>query len=380
MSATRAQRFIFLISDVITLNLSFFAIALIKTYFFSFAGAKFRDVLTLVLAGNIYLTAPWVLIFLLFGFYRQNWKLSFWNILLAVSAGIVILKGVSVIIDVVKGQGADIIPTPTGLKLILFYWCLILVTLYTSRFFTTALFDRLRRGRGAAGPTISGAGYSDKAFGISKDYALVSKSLLYTVLKRLMDFVGGLVALVLFLPTIMIVSFLIKISDPRGPVFFRQYRLTKAGRVFRIFKFRTMVRNSEAILKKNQKLYEEYLRNNYKIPVERDPRITRVGLFLRKTSLDELPQLFNVILGHMSLVGPRPIEPDNIIKYDKFAKKFLSVKPGITGWWQVAGRSNIDYPERIYLEMYYIEKASVWFDLKILVETVPTVLFAKGAY
>jgi lipopolysaccharide/colanic/teichoic acid biosynthesis glycosyltransferase len=116
------------------------------------------------------------------------------------------------------------------------------------------------------------------------------------------------------------------------------------------------------------------------IPDDRDPRITLVGSFLRKTSLDELPQLFNVLYGSMSLVGPRPIVLDEIVKYDKYRKKLLSVKPGMTGWWQVAGRSNIDYPDRIYLEMYYIEKASTLFDLRIILETVPTVLFAKGAH
>ncbi|OGJ86695.1 MAG: multidrug MFS transporter [Candidatus Raymondbacteria bacterium RifOxyA12_full_50_37] len=227
---------------------------------------------------------------------------------------------------------------------------------------------------------MTGAGYTEREFGISTDYSLVRHSIVYSVLKRLMDLALGALAFLAFLPTIIILACIIKITDPRGPVFFRQYRLGKNGRVFRIFKFRTMVHNAEDILKQDRKLYEEYIRNNFKLPPESDIRITRIGSFLRKTSLDEVPQIFNVFLGNMSLVGPRPIVVDELVKYDKYRKKLLSVKPGVMGWWQVAGRSNIDYPDRIYLEMYYIEKASILFDLKILIETIPTVLFSKGAH
>jgi exopolysaccharide production protein ExoY len=380
MNASRSKRVLFLFSDILTLNLSFFVIAFIKTRFFSFGGTL-SDIPLLMLWGNVYLTLPWVVIFLFFGFYRRNWRLSFFSVILAVSSGIFILKLIDVLHDLFKGNLEDIIPTPIGLRMILIYWCLLIIILYVSRFFITAVLDYLESmrhpGHGAA---IAGAGAIDKDFGISREFTLAPHPASYMLMKRAMDIIGAFTALCLFLPTLIILAALIKITDPRGPVFFRQYRLGKNGRVFRIFKFRTMAYNAEEVLKKNRALYDEYVLNNFKLPDDRDPRITLVGSFLRKTSLDELPQFFNVLVGSMSLVGPRPIVVDEIVKYDKYRKKLLSVKPGITGWWQVAGRSNIDYPDRIYLEMYYIEKASILFDLRILLETVPTVLFAKGAH
>jgi lipopolysaccharide/colanic/teichoic acid biosynthesis glycosyltransferase len=381
MKASRSKRVIFLFSDIITLNISFLIIAFIKIFGFSFAAGNIKDVLYLVLWGNVYLTLPWVIIFLLFGFYRENWKFSFLNIVLVVSAGIFILKLVDTLHSLIKGSMSDIIPTPAGLKLIFIYWCLIMITLYASRFLLTAFFDYLDRKKGIIKESvISGAGYKDKSFGVSTDFGLVRHPLFYLVFKRIIDLIGGICALIIFLPTIVIVSIIIKITDRKGGIFFRQDRLGKHGKIFRVFKFRTMVHNAEEMLRENRELFEEYIRNNFKLPGDKDPRITRIGSFLRKTSLDELPQLFNVIAGDMSLIGPRPIVTDEIVKYDKYRKKHLSVKPGITGWWQVAGRSNIDYPDRIYLEMYYVERASVFFDLKILIETIPTVFFGKGAH
>jgi len=381
MKAPRSRRVLFLFSDILTLNLSFFIIAFIKVRYFSFAQTSLNEMLYLVLWGNVYLTVPWVAIFLLFGFYRQNWHLSLFSVILTVTSGIVILKLVELLHDLIKGQLQDVMPTPIGLKLLLIYWCLIIIICYISRYILTALFDYLESIRhGSKQEAIDGAGYTEKEFGVSRDLTLVYHARRYLLGKRTMDLLGACVALLIFLPTILVIGLIIKITDHRGPIFFRQYRLGKNGRVFRVFKFRTMVSNAEEVLKRDKALYDEYLANNFKLPGDHDPRITAIGSFLRKTSLDEFPQLFNVLAGSMSLVGPRPIVVDEIVKYDKYRKKFLSVKPGMTGWWQVAGRSNIDYPDRIYLEIYYVEKASFFFDLRILLETIPTVLFAKGAH
>jgi exopolysaccharide production protein ExoY len=380
MNAPRYKRGLFLLSDILILNVSFLLIAALKLFIIQYSEATMSELLSVVLWGNLYLTAPWVIIFLIFGFYKHNWKLSFFSVILAVSGGVLILKGIDILISLSQGSAGDIVPTPTGVKLMVAYWCLLLITLYTSRFFVTALFDYLDPRRRAGEESIDGAGYSDKSYGICTGYDLKEHAFGYILGKRIMDLAVGFTAFLFFLPTILIMSLIIKATDPKGGVFFRQYRLGKKGKVFRIFKFRTMVHDAEEILKKDRNLYEEYLRNNFKLSGDRDPRITRIGSFLRKTSLDELPQIFNVLKGDMSLVGPRPIVVDEIMNYDKYTKKFLSVKPGLTGWWQVAGRSNIDYPDRIYLEMYYVEKASLWFDLKIILETIPTVLFGKGAH
>lgn len=147
-----------------------------------------------------------------------------------------------------------------------------------------------------------------------------------------------------------------------------------------MYKIRTMHRNAEEILKRDQKLYQEYLVNNFKLPENKDPRLTLIGKFLRKTSLDELPQFFNVIKGEMSIVGPRPIVPKELEHYGNFKKAFLSAKPGLTGLWQVSGRSKVGYPERAQLELEYIENQSFSYDIKILLKTFPSVLKSKGAF
>ncbi|MBL8028023.1 MAG: sugar transferase [Fibrobacteres bacterium] len=297
--------------------------------------------------------------------------------MLAVTTGIIILKIIDVVATIATGNVAEIFPSPTGLKLTVLYWLLLVIGLFTVRSFLDFIHRSVRHEEES---TIDGAGALDKSYGISTNLSLVYHSSGYLFLKRILDIIGSSIAILLFLPSIAVISLAIKLADRKGPVFFRQYRLGKNGQVFRIFKFRTMVMDAEKILRSNRALYEEYIQNNFKLPPEKDPRITWIGAFLRKTSLDELPQLFNAFSGDMSLVGPRPIVVDEIVKYDKYTKKFLSVKPGITGWWQVAGRSNIEYPDRIYLEMFYVERASFFFDLKILIETVPTVLFGRGAH
>lgn len=377
MKHPRFRKLRFLLTDILALNLAFFLVAAVRVFLIQYEGGGWADILALLLPANLFLTLPWLIIFWPFGFYDKSFALSFFQIFLAVTSGVFLLRLIIILSDVLSGNPPDVVPTTTGLRLILLYALLLMLLLYALRSF----FDFLDRGLHVAEvESIDGAGYSDKTYGISQSFALPEPTLSYMTVKRVIDFFGSLLAILVFLPTLFIISLIIKISDPKGGVFFRQYRLGKKGKVFRIFKFRTMVFDAETILKQNRELYEEYLRNNFKLPADRDPRITRIGAFLRKTSLDELPQLFNVLTGDMSLVGPRPIVVDEIVKYDKYTKKFLSVKPGLTGWWQVAGRSNIDYPDRIFLEMYYVEKASFLFDMKILLETIPTVLFGKGAH
>ncbi|MFC2075718.1 sugar transferase [candidate division KSB1 bacterium] len=185
-----------------------------------------------------------------------------------------------------------------------------------------------------------------------------------------------LVAMLLFVtisPIMFAVVSLVKLSSP-GPILFRQKRYGLNGRTFDMFKFRTMKYDAEDILKKDEELYREYVSNNFKLPDDKDPRITRIGRFLRRTSLDELPQLINVFKGEMNMVGPRPIVDKEIEHYGDLRDKFLSVKPGITGLWQVSGRDNIEYPERVDIEMKYINNRSIWLDLKIMLLTIKAII------
>lgn len=200
------------------------------------------------------------------------------------------------------------------------------------------------------------------------------------VMKRAIDFTGALVMLTLTAPLMIILAVLIKMCSP-GPVLFRQERLGKHGRRMYIYKFRTMRTDAESVLKQDRQLYSEYVSNNYKLPQGKDPRITPLGRILRETSLDELPQLINVLKGEMSLVGPRPVVPDEIAQYGDFASLLLSVQPGLTGQWQVSGRSDIvDYSQRVRLDMEYLRDQSVATDLRILLRTLPAVLLRQGAH
>ncbi|MBG9539822.1 multidrug MFS transporter [Bacillus thuringiensis serovar pingluonsis] len=203
---------------------------------------------------------------------------------------------------------------------------------------------------------------------------------MYLFLKRAMDLLGAMVGLIIFSPVFLLISILYMAGDNKGPVFFKQVRMGKDGNEFYIYKFRSMVVNAEEKLKGNRILYKKYIDNNYKLEPNEDPRITRAGQFLRKTSLDELPQFLNVLKGEMSLVGPRPVVQEELIEYDERKNEFLSVKPGLTGYWQVSGRSDVGYPERVDLELYYVYNASLWFDIKILLLTVKNVVVGRGAY
>ena len=198
--------------------------------------------------------------------------------------------------------------------------------------------------------------------------------------KRIADLLGSLVLLVVLSPVFAAIAGLIRLSSP-GPILFGQKRLGKDGKLFTVYKFRTMLPNAEAILRSRPDLYRQYVANNYKLPKGEDPRITRIGSFLRTTSLDELPQLLNVLKGDMSLVGPRPVVPDEVENYGDYASLFLSAKPGMTGHWQVNGRSEVaEYSKRVELDLEYIRDRSLAKDFEILLRTVPSVLRRKGAH
>lgn len=198
--------------------------------------------------------------------------------------------------------------------------------------------------------------------------------------KRAVDIIGATLGLVLLSPVFIVIALLIKRSSP-GPVFFRQDRIGKNGKAFRIVKFRSMRIDAEAVLRADVKLWEAYVNNDFKLPAGQDPRVTTIGRWVRKTSIDELPQLWNVLVGEMSLVGPRPLVQGEIETwYGDRAAQLLSVRPGMTGPWQVNGRSSVGYPHRAELELSYIQRRSFWGDIAILLRTVQTVLTGRGAH
>ncbi len=198
--------------------------------------------------------------------------------------------------------------------------------------------------------------------------------------KRAVDFVVSALLLIVLSPVITAIAIAVKLTSP-GPALFRQRRLGLKGKPFTVYKFRTMHTDAEQILKESPSLHAKYLENNFKLPKGEDPRLAPLGGFLRATSLDELPQLFNVLLGEMSLVGPRPIVPHEAVQYGDSAMLFMSAKPGMTGHWQVSGRSEIgESQKRIEMELEYIRDQSLGKDLEILLRTVPAVLRRKGAH
>lgn len=196
------------------------------------------------------------------------------------------------------------------------------------------------------------------------------------IFKRVFDLCGAVLGLILGAPLFAIIALAIKLDSP-GPVFFKQTRVGKNHRQFRIIKFRSMRVGAE---QEQQKLQELNEADGPLFKIRDDPRLTRVGAILRRTSLDELPQVFNVIRGEMSLVGPRPPVPDEVTRYQPWHMQRLTVPGGMTGLWQVSGRSELTFDEMVLLDIYYIEHWSPWLDLQILLRTVPKVLLATGAY
>jgi len=194
--------------------------------------------------------------------------------------------------------------------------------------------------------------------------------------KRAMDVALVLSLGLVLLPFLAVFSLATKASSP-GPVLFKHLRIGRDGRPFYVLKFRTMHRDAEKRLERDPELYAEYLKNNYKLP-RRDPRMTSVGRHLRKSSLDELPQLWNVLTGQMSLVGPRPVVPEELACYGALAPAYMAVRPGMTGAWQVHGRSRVGYPERAYIDYDYVTNWSLLRDGKLLLQTIPAVTFSRG--
>jgi Undecaprenyl-phosphate galactose phosphotransferase WbaP len=198
--------------------------------------------------------------------------------------------------------------------------------------------------------------------------------------KRVLDL--GLIALsaCLVLPLWIVIALAIMLDSPGGPVYFQE-RIGRNNTRFRICKFRTMEQNADAVLQealsKDSGLHREWRQER---KLKKDPRVTRVGAMLRKTSLDELPQLWNVLKGDMSLVGPRPIVEEEIAQYGTIFEEYVRVRPGLTGLWQISGRNDTSYEERVRLDQYYISNWSVWFDIWILAKTMPAVLLGRGAY
>ena len=187
--------------------------------------------------------------------------------------------------------------------------------------------------------------------------------------------------LIIILSPIFILLHIIIFLDDGYPIIFAQNRIGKNGKIFKCYKLRSMLNNAEDILRNDESMMKIYIENGYKIPEKLETRYTKYGSFLRKSSLDELPQLFNVLFGQMNLVGPRPIVPKELEHYQGEKRKaFLSMKPGMTGLWQVSGRSDLDYPERVDFEISYKSKRSFFLDLQILFKTFLVVLQRKGAH
>ena len=190
---------------------------------------------------------------------------------------------------------------------------------------------------------------------------------IYLFFKRAMDIIGSLCGIILLSPLLIIVALAIKIEDPKGSIFFSQQRCGKDNKLFPMYKFRSMVSNAEELL---EELMEHNEMDGPVFKIKEDPRITRVGKFIRKTSIDELPQLFNIFMGHMSIVGPRPAIPHEVAEYSHYHKQRLLVKPGLTCIWQVSGRNSIGFDEWMEMDLEYIEKRDLWMDTKLIFKTV----------
>ncbi|MFB5283669.1 sugar transferase [Peribacillus sp. Hz7] len=199
----------------------------------------------------------------------------------------------------------------------------------------------------------------------------------YLLTKRVIDIVGALAGLILLSPFVLIVAILIKMQDPRGPIFFKQQRIGKNGQTFYMYKFRSMVTNAEELLKD---LLEKNEISGAMFKMKDDPRITKIGKFIRKTSIDEFPQLWNVMKGEMSLVGPRPPLPREVEEYDDYDKQRLTVTPGCTGLWQVSGRNSLGFKEMVELDLKYISERNIWMDIKVILKTFLVLFGSKNAF
>ncbi len=210
--------------------------------------------------------------------------------------------------------------------------------------------------------------------------------MMYDVTKRVMDVFGSIAGIILLSPVLIIISIAIKLNS-KGPVLAdTPMRISKDGKLFRMYKFRSMVQGAHELLQKNPELLKKYKENSYKLDIDEDPRITSVGRYIRKTSLDELPQFFNILKGEMSLVGPRAYYPFELEEQQKkypnsreFVKIILSSKPGLTGEWQVSGRSLINFDKRVEMDARYVQRRSILYDIWLILKTIPAVLLSRGA-
>lgn len=202
----------------------------------------------------------------------------------------------------------------------------------------------------------------------------------YLFFKRLFDIFIALVGVIVLVIVTIILATFYSFGKNKGRIFFSQERIGLNGKTFKIYKYRSMVENAEEILKRNPKLYKKYIENSYKLLPEEDPRMTRLGKFIRKYSIDEIPQFINILKGEMSFIGPRPVIEEELLQYGERVSKFLSVKPGATGWWQVSGRSEIGYPERCDMELYYVDNCSFKLDMKIFFLELKRIITKDAAY
>ena len=202
----------------------------------------------------------------------------------------------------------------------------------------------------------------------------------YRFIKRLFDIVCGLIGLICLIPLTILVKIISVCSGDHKSIFYTQKRIGKNGREFKLYKFRSMVPNADEILEQTLKM-DKVRREEWKKyqKFEHDPRITKIGNILRKTSLDEVPQFINILKGDMSMIGPRPLVPGELDLHDGNHEIYESVRPGITGWWACNGRSATTYAERLELEYYYVKNKSLWLDIKCVFKTISAVLTKKGA-
>lgn len=205
----------------------------------------------------------------------------------------------------------------------------------------------------------------------------VKNSFIYLFLKRTIDIVGSFLGILLLSPVFIIVAIAIKVEDPKGKVIFGHKRVGKDGKLFSCLKFRSMFANAEEMKKNFTTAQKKEYAETFKL--KDDPRITKVGNFIRKTSLDELPQLFNILIGQMTIVGPRPIVTKELEFYGEYENIYKSVHPGLTGLWQVSGRSDTTYDERVELDLEYVSTRNIFKDIYIIVMTVAKVLKREGA-
>lgn len=210
-----------------------------------------------------------------------------------------------------------------------------------------------------------------RSFNKSFNTVTPNNSPIYIFLKRLVDVSASLFGLIILLPLFLIISALIKLEDPKGKVFFGQERNGKDGKVFKMYKFRSMVHNAEEML---EQLKDKNEASGPVFKIKDDPRITKIGKFIRKTSIDELPQLFNILIGDMSLVGPRPPLPQEVSQYNSYQMQRLLTKPGLTCYWQVSGRNSIGFDEWVELDLKYIREQNIGLDIKLIFMTIPCLL------